>query len=163
MYPKDKHFRFFTETTLLIHFALRFEKRAKKLSRLFYVRERQQMGITTDAILADVAKSIGFDSMREHTKLKNVWIMEKTRSSSYLSYLVVAFDDQTGDCHLRYGVERSEALEHFEKTFNLIFKEKTLYRVSDYAGFADEVMSEYESGRMTIKECYAFLDKLMNP
>lgn len=121
------------------------------------------MGITTDKILADVAKSLGYRRMEEHKTLRNVWIFSNHRGATFTPILVVAFDTTTGECHLSGPFEQSEVIQQFEKFFNLMFKENTLYHVADYAGFANEVMEEYESGRMTIQECYRYLHTLENP
>ena len=121
------------------------------------------MGVTTDEILADVAKKLGYRRMREHTRLRNVWIMDNPRGETFVTSLVVAIDTKTGECHLSGNYEQSEAAKHFENLFDLIFKERTLYHMANYAGFADEVMEEFKSGRKTIAECYAFLDTLTDP
>lgn len=82
------------------------------------------MGITTDKILADVAKEFGFRRMREHPKLKDVWIMD-----SYIcdptgkERLVVAFDGKTGHCHLSGDFLNTESPPAWELRFNATFKD----------------------------------------
>jgi len=82
------------------------------------------MGVTTDAILAEVARYYGFRRMTEHPKLRNVWIMDLYDCDiTQKERLVVAFDEKTGRCHLSGNFLDTESPADWELKFNVTFKE----------------------------------------